>query len=52
MNRIRLLVMSRDAQIVVENSAVEIEPLDEKEDVNLFASIFNQKFQTQQVRLQ
>jgi hypothetical protein len=41
MNRIRLLIMSRDAKIVVENSAVEIE--EEVED-NICASILSQTF--------
>lgn len=48
MNRIRLLVMSRDAQIVVKNSSVEIEPTEGKEaDVNPCASLFNQPFKKQ-----
>ena len=41
MNRIRLLVMSRDAKIVVENSAVEIE---DDEDDNICSSILSQTF--------
>jgi hypothetical protein len=41
MNRIRLLIMSRDAKIVVENSAVEIE---EEADDNICASILSQTF--------
>jgi len=43
MNRIRLLIMSRDAKIVVENSAVEIETEDDSDD-NLCASILSQTF--------
>ena len=45
LNRIRLLVVSRDAQIVVENSSVEVEPPSQSEpEINLCSSLFNQTF--------
>jgi hypothetical protein len=46
MNRIRLLVMCKDAKLVVENSAVEIEKSEESEsaEVDLSTSILSQSF--------
>jgi hypothetical protein len=46
MNRIRLLVMCKDAKLVVENSAVEIEKSEESEstEVDLSTSVLSQSF--------
>jgi hypothetical protein len=44
LNRIRMLVISRDAEIVIQTSSVEIESSKSEPETNLLSSLFNQPF--------